>query len=427
MGVLILLFLAAVEAAFLIWNLSTKTDHTAEKAVVNLAAAAVFLVLCLTGIVEWGFRYYLLAVVLAVCAILGGVALLRKKQKAYRGGICIARAVGKALLLAAVIFPAILFPQYKQIAPTGEYTVAEKSYVFTDESRTDPYSESGEKRRVTVVVYYPENASGTYPLAVFSHGAFGFYDSNFSTFEELASNGYIVASINHPHHAFFDTEAYGHLVTVDPDIIQKTTSFDGKDETDEEFTLSHEWLALRTADMNFVIDTLKAQAQDGADPVLSHIDTDKLGVFGHSLGGAASVELGRERSDISAVIDIDGTMIGEELDFKDGKVINNTAPYPVPMLDIFGQNHYDGAQKYADEYPNLLITKTSDNVQNVVLKNSGHMNLTDLVMFSPALAKYLGTGTVDSRTCLTTMNGIIRSYFDWKLKGAPDPQLKGAY
>lgn len=41
------------------------------------------------------------------------------------------------------------------------------------------------------------------------------------------------------------------------------------------------------------------------------VDEDKIGLMGHSMGGASSVQLGRERDDIDAVIDLEGTMAGE--------------------------------------------------------------------------------------------------------------------
>jgi predicted dienelactone hydrolase len=37
-------------------------------------------------------------------------------------------------------------------------------------------------------------------VVVFSHGAFGVRNSNTTTFLELASRGFIVASIDHPYH-----------------------------------------------------------------------------------------------------------------------------------------------------------------------------------------------------------------------------------
>lgn len=426
MGIIILSLLSATELFFMIWNIADKKNHAAEKSVANISEAALFTVMSIAGVIMWGFRYFGIAIALAAFAIAGAVTLIRKKYKPYKTSSAVLRTVGKIFIFVFAIIPALLFPQYKQPDVSGSYKVAQKTYVFTDTSRTEEFSDNGENRNVTVEVYYPEGCEEKCPLVVFSHGAFGYYESNYSTYAELVSNGYTVASINHPYHAFFDTSSYGRLITADPEILQKTTEFNGKDMSDEEFTLSHKWLKLRTDDMNFVVDTLKQEAT-GSDEILGMINTDKIGLMGHSLGGAASAELGRQRNDIAAVIDIDGTLIGDELAFKDGVVINNDEPYPIPMLDIFGENHYNEAQKYADWYVNLRIAEYSPNVRNVVMKGAGHLNLTDLPLFSPALAKMLGTGSVDRRYCIETMNTVVREYFDWQLKDAQEPQLKGEY
>ncbi len=427
MGIIILLVLTLTEIFFMVWSLITKKNHAAEKSTANIAEVLIFAVLSATGVFMWSFRYYGTAVVLAIFAVAGVITIIRKKEKKFKKFSLISKTILKLVLLGFSVFPAIIFPQYRQLEQTGPYKVLEKTYVFTDESRKEEYADSDINRSVTVELYYPEDLTEKCPLVVFSHGAFGFYGSNYSTFAELASNGYIVASINHPYHSFIDTTAYGTPVMVNPEILQKTMEFNGQGMTDEEFELSHKWLKLRVDDMNFVIDTLKNASASSSDEILSMIDTDKIGLFGHSLGGAASAQLGRDRKDIDAVIDIDGTIIGDELEFKDNKIINSTEPYPVYFLDIFGENHYNEAAKYADMYPNLLIGKYSDKVQNIVMKDAGHLNLTDLPMFSPVLAKYLGTGEVDSRECLESLNGIIREFFDWRLKGTQKPEFKEEY
>ena len=51
---------------------------------------------------------------------------------------------------------------------------------------------------------------------------------------------------------------------------------------------------LRTADINFVLDTILAHAKDtGSDAVYQLIDTEKIGLIGHSLGGEASAQVGQ--------------------------------------------------------------------------------------------------------------------------------------
>ena len=66
-------------------------------------------------------------------------------------------------------------------------------------------------------------------------------------------------------------------------------------------------------------------------------DTEKIGLMGHSLGGAAAVSVGKERSDIDAVIDMDGSMFGEMTNVKDGKFEYYTGAYPA-RKSIF-KNH----------------------------------------------------------------------------------------
>ena len=70
---------------------------------------------------------------------------------------------------------------------------------------------------------------------------------------------------------------------------------------------------------------------NGVLRALGMTDTQKIGLMGHSIGGAVSMDMARQRDDISAVIDIDGTMLGEEK--ADGsKFAYNPEPFQVPLL-----------------------------------------------------------------------------------------------
>ena len=74
--------------------------------------------------------------------------------------------------------------------------------------------------------------------------------------------------------------------------------------------------------------------------ILSMTDTEHIGLMGHSMGGAASVTVGRTRDDIDAVIDLDGTMLGEQFSYSNGEYDFYDEAYPVPLLSVNNEEHY---------------------------------------------------------------------------------------
>lgn len=188
-------------------------------------------------------------------------------------------------------------------------------------------------------------------------------------------------------------------------------------------------MKLRVDDENFVIDTiLKSTKSADADRLFTMINTDKIGAIGHSLGGASSAQLGRARSDIDAVINLDGTMLGEELGFENGKLIFDDTSYPVPLLNIYSEFLYDRAiEMMGDGYDNFYATKNAVCAYEVVFKDAGHLNFTDLPLFSPPLAKLLGVGTVDAKYCIEQTNAIVLQFFDSYLKEKGTPHLEKEY
>ena len=296
----------------------------------------------------------------------------------------------------------------------------------------DEFSKAGGNRALTVEFWYPNNADKTYPLVVFSHGAFGFSGSNYSTFAELASNGYVVASIGHTHHAFYTIDTNGKVTTVDTDFINRAAEINAAHDTrhkKEIFNTTSEWMKLRTDDENFVLDTILSEHENNsADTLFSIIDTKKIGLFGHSLGGASSAQIGRVRDDIDAVIVLDGTMLGEEVAFENSAVVLNDAPYPVPLLNIYAEDHYKNSKELVgDAYNNFHATENAVCAYETVFKNAGHLNFTDLPLFSPMLARMLGVGKIDERYCIETMNKIVLEFFNSYLKDAGVPKIEKEY
>lgn len=352
------------------------------------------------------------------------------------------------IALAITLVPKLLFADYNGLPTTGPYDVAQTSAILIDDNRIETFETDGSYREVPAYFYYPvleEGETENCPLVIFSHGAFGYYQSNTSTYMELASNGYVVISLDHPYHSFFTKDTSGKTITVDPTFIQDVMRVsDGKASETETIALSHEWMDLRLGDMNFVIDTVK-EAKETAQlsetnwyvadettgktilEVLAMTDTETIGLMGHSLGGASSVTMGRTRDDIDAVIDLDGTMLGEELAYENGEYVFYEEEYPIPLLSVNSELHHQECEEVEALYVNNVVIANAKDSQYTYFVGSAHMNFTDLPLFSPPLARMLGVGEVDPTECIMNMNEVVRNYFDYYLKGEGELTIQESY
>lgn len=419
MGLLILKIAIVIELFFMIWSLVTKERHDIEKTVVRAGAVVIMVALLLLGVLDGVARYGILIFILLVQAGIGYFIWLRKKEKTYKPGRLIGVAIGNSMLYTMALFVAIMFPQYEEPQVTGSHEVEIAEYTWVDESRVETYADTGENRALTVKIWYPKE-EGTYPLVVFSHGAFGMIDSNYSTCQELASNGYVAVSIAHPYHAMFVEDTSGKITIADMDFVNQVYADNGADTVEAEkrvYEFSKEFMKIRTDDEKFVLDTILDKAANGDEGAFSRIDSENIGLFGHSMGGASSVALGRQRDDVDAVIDLEGTMCGEYLNFVDGAYVYNEEPYPIPLLDMNSRDVYNQAQELPITYVNFYVGENAIDFREEVIEDAGHLNFTDLPMVSPILAKMLGVGKTDAKHCIEEINAIILEFFDEHLKG----------
>lgn len=433
LGIITLIVALGAQVALLVFRMATRSWQLKATHFARIAAFITFSLLTITGVFWWGFRWMGLFLLLAVLAAFSVLYFARhtKKEKQYRGFRTIFSCISGCLLVSFCILPGILFPQFKEVAPTGSFDANTQSVTLVDEARVDPFSRSGGNRKLTVQFWYPSAAEDTdsFPLVVFSHGAFGFRGSNLSTFEDLASNGYVVCSIDHSYHSFFARHTDGSSTLVNLDFLNDAVNItNGAYDEKTAYDKTHEWLALRAADMNFVLDEfLHNESGKIPEDVFARIDPDKIGLSGHSLGGATAAQLGRERPDVDAVAVLDGTMFGEEVAFENGSVVLTGNSYPVPLLNLYNEDHYEEARQLGTAYDNLSASAHAVEAHDVVIHGSGHLNFTNLPLFSPALARMLGTGQVDSRYGIETMNQIVLEFFNHTLKDGADLNLQPAY
>lgn len=425
----ILVILVVVEVALTAYSLSTRSNQTRVRSWARIGMLAAFALATLASIIHWSLIWYLLAALLVLWAARGAWALSgRRPEQAFSTWRSVRGAIGRLLLVLIVLTPAILIPQFTLPRPTGPYQVSTVIFTFTDTSRVETFTDTGEYRKVNVGCWYPQGASGKFPLVVFSHGAFGTRAGNASTFMNLASNGYVACSVDHPYHSLFTRGADGRTTTVNPGYFRQVFGWEKDESADTSpFAMVWSWLALRTDDMQFALNSLEEQARrPDAEEVYQRMDLEHIGLFGHSLGGATSTQLGRERDDIDAVIVLDGDLKGEYLDYVDGKVVINESIYPIPILFVETDAMMRLIKAHEEEgipTPTRHILATAPHAYERYIQGN-HMNVTDLPLISPVLTSLImiaspgdSGASVDGYAAIAQTNQLVLEFFDVYLKG----------
>jgi dienelactone hydrolase len=424
MGFLLLVIALIFEIAFSIFCLVTKQNNKKFKNWMRVAIFIAFVILTLSPVIVWSFRWVIFALLLFLAGVKGALSLITNKPntKKFKPFTIVWKTTVMLLALVIASAPAIVFPQYKAPKVTGEYEVATATYTYMDKKRVEEFSDKGENRFVNVGFWYPEDADGTYPLLVFSHGASGIKASNTSTYKELASHGYVVASIDHPYHSFYTASEDGTKVFINSDYNLEVSNAnkDGIYTKAETYELIQKWMKLRTDDMNFVIDTILEKSKSDNNPVYQKIDSEKIGVFGHSMGGAASVWLGRDRDDIQAIVNIDAPFFSDLVYKKDRDdyVALNEA-FTTPLLNIYSDDVWEQLDSNSTYVANKLDNENFKDAYTVHFKGAKHLSFTDLPLVSPILANLLqgGKAEIDKYYSIESANELILRFFDEKLKG----------
>ncbi|MBD3231199.1 hypothetical protein GF322_00900 [Candidatus Dependentiae bacterium] len=140
-----------------------------------------------------------------------------------------------------------------------------------------------------------------FPVLIFSHGFASLSNFNTTQLEELASHGYVVVGINH---------TYDCSVTVFPDgrIIPLSNDWEIGEIRYLENSIN-DWIK----DTIFVLDELeKLNNSDVKKKFNNHLDLSKIGMFGHSMGGATTAQICRLDSRVKAGISMDGPLFGKD-------------------------------------------------------------------------------------------------------------------
>jgi dienelactone hydrolase len=424
MGIVIFLTAVIVETAFAAFCIITKSNHVRERSIIRIASFIGFVLLAVLPIIDWSPRYYALASLLLLLAIIGAKALVQKKgeKREYKAVRVVLRAIGMSVLIFALTLPAIIFPQNKAVvAATGEYQVLTQTYTYTDKNRVESYTDTGKNRKLNVQLWYPDKLDEKVPLIVFSHGGLGVKSSNESLYNELASHGYIVCSIDHTYQSFYSTDGDGDTTWIDLGYMQELFAEDPQSDIQQSYEYYQKWMKIRTDDINFVIDYIMAEVENNnADMAYKLVDMAKIGVMGHSLGGSAALGIGRIRADVTAVIALESPFMYDIEGIEDEQFVFTDMIYPVPVLNVYSDSSWSilgERPQYEANY--RMLTDTDATAFNVYISGVGHLALTDFALTSPFLTRILDgkKPTTETVSYLRTINKICLEFFNSYLKG----------
>ena len=237
-----------------------------------------------------------------------------------------------------------------------------------------------------------------YPLILFSHGLMGMRMQNTVQMEELASRGYVVLAMDHPYDAYVTVFADGSIAEF------RSGLRDGA--SDKEFwEVRLPQINTRAADLSFMLDKIE-ELKETEDNLWKYIDLSKIGVLGHSFGGATGIVASFKDSRIDACLNLDGWM----------KPVESTIiqqGLKIPFLFI-GQVEWEDAPI---NYLKLDSLIASSNGIKEVLPGTEHLDYSDTPQFSPMASKIGIAGKMDTHTLRDTINSRIISFFDLNLKG----------
>jgi dienelactone hydrolase len=231
-------------------------------------------------------------------------------------------------------------------------------------------------------------AEPAYPVIFFSPGFLSSFEGCQVYAEDLASNGYIVRER-------FWTQA---------DIVERREI--AREILESEHFMDNV-LRIRVADIQHVVDWLQQGGAFGPGDVADRIDLSRLGVFGHSMGGAVVGQTLLVDDRFKAGVNLDG--------FQWGDVVSGSVSQPVMVM-------YSGFFAGANEF---LTEQYGVDTRAVTVRGSTHMDFCDDAHMMPITRRMGMAGPIAGDRMAEIGRSYIRSFFDKHLKGEDDSLTEG--
>ena len=248
-----------------------------------------------------------------------------------------------------------------------------------------------------------------YPLIIFSHGKGGYAKQNTVQFEELVSNGYIVASIDHSYDALITLFSDG---STAPYVSDNPKKVGGKINSDK---ITNDKLISRVADVKYLLD--KVWFDTDYHPIFGMIDTSRVGMFGHSFGVATTILSVQEDNRIKAIAGLDGWFEPISLE-KLNKGVN------VPFLHLGQKEWRFNPMNY--KKMDILSKNSLAPIDHYPIKRIQHFDFMDGSQLASTSIKLLvpHLSTTNKYDIKTIINRMLFTFFNTELKRISTPSTK---
>lgn len=277
----------------------------------------------------------------------------------------------------------------------------------------------------------PSEEEASYPVLLFSHGLGLYGFQNTFQMEELASHGYIVVSIQHP---------YQSLLTVFPDgreiagLPFDLASFD-------QFHLMNKMVTeVLVKDAGSVLDYLeRIRLSEGEGSFAGRADLLRVGMLGHSIGGAAAAQALLVEPRVTAALNLDGTLTGTaeipdtgfskpfmQLAAQDFQAVQPEAFSPDAELGAqlgVSQAEIDRHADFLSIFGRNQSHAFAGGGYYVWLKGASHYTFTDVPLYSP-LVPFVLKDKIKTKLAHRIVNEYTLAFFNQALRNQPSPLLQ---
>lgn len=269
-----------------------------------------------------------------------------------------------------------------------------------------------------------------YPVLIFNHGSLGLPSLNTVLVEDLASHGFVVLSIGHSDYVPFFVKPDGSIKAFDPNseaLQSKMKENDdpevrsiaqqlmqSKDVNEQERLLrrfleknseNQKSLFRWARDISFAIGEVE-RLNNGNGFFAGRLDLNRIGVFGVSFGGAASVQACVNDRRCKAAISMDCPQFGDFLD--------NEVTQPIMFMS---SEQYKGLN-------DLFLQLKHNPVYIFTAMHTTHQNFSDLSIWGKLFQMQM-LGKIDGRRCLQIQNRYVLAFFEKYLKNIDSGLLRG--